>query len=71
MDAGAGTGSDGKMAGDLNVKALTACDWSENVAYTPVPGGVGTVTTTLLLRNVMKAAKHFYKKENIKNLNIK
>lgn len=71
VDAGAGTGSDGKMAGDLNVKALTACDWSENVAYTPVPGGVGTVTTTLLLRNVMKAAKHFYKKENIKNLNIK
>ena len=71
VDAGAGTGSDGKMAGDLNAKALTACDWSENVAYTPVPGGVGTVTTTLLLRNVMKAAKHFYKKENIKNSNTK
>ena len=71
VDAGAGTGSDGKMAGDLNAKALTECEWSENVAYTPVPGGVGTVTTTLLLRNVMKAAKHFQKRENIKNLSIK
>ncbi len=57
VDAGTGTGSDGKMAGDLNAKALEQTSLVDNVAYTPVPGGVGTVTTTLLLRNVIKAAK--------------
>ncbi len=57
VDAGTGTGSDGKMAGDLNAKALEQTSLADNVAYTPVPGGVGTVTTTLLLRNVIKAAK--------------
>lgn len=57
VDAGAGTGSDGKMAGDLNAKAVDASELAEDISYTPVPGGVGTVTTTLLLRNVIKAAK--------------
>lgn len=57
VDAGAGTGSDGKMAGDLNAKELETSPLVEDISYTPVPGGVGTVTTTLLLRNVIKAAR--------------
>lgn len=57
VDAGAGTGSDGKMAGDLNAKELEKSNLADSIQYTPVPGGVGTVTTTLLLRNVIKAAK--------------
>lgn len=58
VDAGTGTGADGKMAGDLNAKALEASPLAADITYTPVPGGVGTVTTTMLLRNVIKAAKN-------------
>ena len=57
VDAGAGTGADGKMAGDLNAKELEVSPLVEDISYTPVPGGVGTVTTTLHLRNVIKAAR--------------
>lgn len=57
VDVGTGVGRDGKMAGDFDAKALEACGTPEELAYTPVPGGVGTVTTTLLLRNVVKAAE--------------
>lgn len=56
VDVGTGTGSDGKMAGDLNAKELESSGMPENIKYTPVPGGVGTVTTAILLRNVVKAA---------------
>ena len=28
-----------------------------DLAYTPVPGGIGRVTTAILLRNIIKAAK--------------
>ncbi len=58
VDAGTGTGADGKMAGDLNAKALEASPLAADITYTPVPGGVGTVTTSMLLRNVIKAAKN-------------
>lgn len=56
IDVGTGTGSDGKMAGDLNAKELQRTGLPETIKYTPVPGGVGTVTTAILLRNVVKAA---------------
>jgi len=47
-DAGAG-----KICGDVDFEAV-----KDNVAaITPVPGGVGSVTTNLLLRHVVKAAK--------------
>jgi len=56
VDAGAGTGADGKMAGDLNFRAIEEAGKPADLFYTPVPGGVGTVNTTLLLRNVVRAA---------------
>jgi len=47
-DAGAG-----KICGDVDFEAV-----KDNVAaITPVPGGVGSVTTNLLLKHVVKAAK--------------
>ncbi len=57
VDVGTGTGKDGKIAGDLNIKEIEESGKFSDLRYTPVPGGVGTVTTTLLLRNVIKAAK--------------
>lgn len=61
VDVGTGAGKDGKIAGDLNVSDLM--DSEIDIRYTPVPGGVGAVTTTILLRNVVKAARN-----NIKNI---
>ena len=44
---------DGKICGDVDYEEV-----AEKTSYiTPVPGGVGTVTTALLLRNVVKAAE--------------
>ena len=54
IDAGIGTGRDGKIAGDLDVDAIESSDLKD-LKYTPVPGGVGAVTTIQLMRNVIKA----------------
>lgn len=57
IDVGTGTGSDGKMHGDLNIEEIETSKKINNLKYTPVPGGVGIATTTLLLRNIIKATK--------------
>lgn len=57
IDVGTGTGRDGRLAGDFDSKALDMTGMPESLSYSPVPGGVGTVTTALLLRNVLKAAE--------------
>lgn len=52
IDAGINM-EDGKLCGDVNFDEV-----SESVAaITPVPGGVGTVTSMILLSNVIKAMK--------------
>ena len=55
IDVGTGTGSDGKIHGDLNIADIEESGM-EDFTYTPVPGGVGRVTTALLLRNIIKSA---------------
>lgn len=53
IDVGVGTTPDGKLSGDVNydeVKDYVA-------AITPVPGGVGSITTTILLSQVVKACE--------------
>lgn len=46
--------ADGKMCGDMDFDAV-----SENLqAITPVPGGIGTVTSTILLRHLIEAAEN-------------
>jgi methylenetetrahydrofolate dehydrogenase (NADP+)/methenyltetrahydrofolate cyclohydrolase len=53
IDVGINEDSDGKLCGDVNfaeAEPLVA-------AITPVPGGVGTVTTSVLVKHVVEAAK--------------
>ena len=57
LDVGTGTGSDGKMHGDLDIDGIMASGEIDDLIYTPVPGGIGRVTTAILLRNIIKAAK--------------
>ena len=52
IDVGTNATEDGGLAGDVD-PAIGAVD---GVALTPVPGGVGPVTTALLLRHVVQAA---------------
>lgn len=52
LDVGIHTGEDGKLCGDVDFPAAEGiCD-----AVTPVPGGVGSVTTAVLAANVVSAA---------------
>ncbi len=57
LDVGTGTGRDGKMHGDLDLEEIKASGEINELTYTPVPGGIGRVTTAILLRNIIKAAK--------------
>ena len=54
IDVGINRGTDGKLCGDV------AFDEVEKVAsyITPVPGGVGPMTITMLLKNTLSAAKN-------------
>lgn len=53
IDVGVSLDSEGKLSGDIDYPEV-----SEMVAMiTPVPGGVGAVTTSLLLSNIVEACK--------------
>ena len=52
IDVGIHVGDDGKVFGDVD-KAAAGCP----AALTPVPGGVGSVTTQILLSHVIDAAE--------------
>ena len=52
IDVGINFGPDGKMCGDLDADAADRI----TDAYTPVPGGVGSVTTSVLAEHVVRAA---------------
>ena len=53
VDVGINRGDDGKLVGDVDFEAV-----SEVASYiTPVPGGVGPMTITMLLENTLTAAK--------------
>ena len=57
LDVGTGMGRDGKMHGDLDIEEIMQSGKIQDLSYTPVPGGIGRVTTSILLRNIIKAAK--------------
>lgn len=57
IDVGTGRGRDGKMHGDLDIEEIIESGAIKDMKYTPVPGGVGRVTTSILLRNIIKAAR--------------
>ena len=53
IDVGINRGEDGKLYGDVDYDAVF-----DKVSYiTPVPGGVGPMTITMLLKNTLTAAK--------------
>ena len=66
LDVGTGKGKDGKMHGDLNIEQIEEDGKITEMTYTPVPGGIGQVTTAILLRNIIKAAEKT--KKNFCNL---
>lgn len=47
----------GNMCGDFNRKTVEDFKDSESASITPVPGGVGLVTTAMVAKNVLKAYK--------------
>ena len=51
---------DGKLRGDLDVDAV------EEIlgAYTPTPGGIGSITTTILAKHVVEAAERQQRSRN-------
>lgn len=54
IDVGINRGKDGKLTGDVDFENV-----KEIASYiTPVPGGVGPMTITMLMNNVIKAAKN-------------
>lgn len=55
IDVGIQRMPDGKLAGDVDFDAVAP----KCYAITPVPGGVGPMTITMLLRNTLTAAQHF------------
>ena len=60
IDVGINRGADGKLVGD--VEFSSACDVASYI--TPVPGGVGPMTITTLLKNTLYAAKIAYNQNN-------
>lgn len=56
LDVGINRNADGKLCGDVDFQAV-----GEIASYiTPVPGGVGPMTITMLMRNTITAAKLFH-----------
>lgn len=53
LDVGMNAGPDGALCGDVDYDAVAPVV----AALTPVPGGIGSVTTSLLLRHVVEAAE--------------
>ncbi len=57
IDVGINRGEDGKITGDVDFENV-----EPKASYiTPVPGGVGPMTITMLMNNVIKCAKNFNK----------
>jgi methylenetetrahydrofolate dehydrogenase (NADP+)/methenyltetrahydrofolate cyclohydrolase len=54
VDVGTNRLPDGKLVGDVDFAAVQAVA----SAITPVPGGVGPMTITMLLHNTLRAARN-------------
>ena len=56
LDAGVTALPDGTLLGDVAAEAAEAV-----AACTPVPGGVGSITTALLLLHIVQSAENFHR----------
>ncbi|WP_368488965.1 bifunctional 5,10-methylenetetrahydrofolate dehydrogenase/5,10-methenyltetrahydrofolate cyclohydrolase [Clostridium sp. BJN0013] len=54
IDVGINLDEYGKLCGDVDIKS---CE-SKNVIVTPVPGGVGAVTSSILTQHIVRACKY-------------
>ena len=54
VDVGINVGSDGKLCGDVDFEAVAP----KSSYITPVPGGVGTATSSVLAKHVVRAANY-------------
>ncbi|WP_029899079.1 bifunctional 5,10-methylenetetrahydrofolate dehydrogenase/5,10-methenyltetrahydrofolate cyclohydrolase [Nocardia brasiliensis] len=54
VDVGTNEAADGSIVGDVDAESVRG----KAAALTPVPGGIGPVTTALLMRHVVVAAEH-------------
>ena len=54
VDVGINVGSDGKLCGDVDFEAVAP----KSSYITPVPGGVGTVTSSVLAKHVVRVANY-------------
>jgi len=54
VDVGINVGSDGKLCGDVDFEAVAP----KSSYITPVPGGVGTVTSSVLAKHMVRAANY-------------
>ncbi len=58
IDVGTNRGEDGKLHGDVDTDSVMGI-----ASYvTPVPGGVGPMTVTMLMKNTLTAAKNYAKR---------
>lgn len=60
VDVGINVDDDGKLCGDIDYDDVLG----HSAGVTPVPGGIGGITTSLLLRNVVKASFKLLEKDN-------
>lgn len=60
VDVGINFDEEGKMTGDVDFEPVSQV-LGEDGAITPVPGGVGSVTTSLLMRHLVQAAERTLK----------
>lgn len=54
VDVGINRDEDGKLCGDINIDDILSWDEDEIQYYTTVPSGVGLLTTSMLMKNVVK-----------------
>ena len=60
IDVGMNRNAEGKLCGDVDFAAVS----EKASAITPVPGGVGVMTITMLLENALRAAEMAVEKIN-------
>lgn len=55
VDVGINRDENGKLCGDIDIKDVLSIEEEAPKYYTPVPGGIGLLTTAMLMKNVIKA----------------
>jgi methylenetetrahydrofolate dehydrogenase (NADP+)/methenyltetrahydrofolate cyclohydrolase len=61
LDVGINIDDEGNLCGDVNFEDA----WGIVRAVTPVPGGIGTVTTSVLAKHVVEAAYRVYNRRSV------